>query len=118
MSCPAVIHVYASLGQPKAVVVVTPGPQGPIGSRWLGGATAPAASLGVIGDWYLRANGDVYGPKGASGWGSVVFALQPPLSSAPVQSVAGRTGAVVLAVADVSGAASVGLAAGLALALG
>jgi len=38
--------------------------------------------------------------------------------AAPVQSVAGRTGDVVLTVDDVSGAASIGLAAGLSIALG
>lgn len=39
-------------------------------------------------------------------------------AAAPVQSVAGKTGVVSLSVADVSGAASIGLAAGLSIALG
>lgn len=39
-------------------------------------------------------------------------------SAAPVQSVAGKTGAVSLDVTDVSNAASIGLAAGLSIALG
>lgn len=181
MSCPAVILVYANLGLPKAVAAVTPGPPGAVGSKWFGGTTAPPPEVGVVGDWFMRSNGSVYGPKSASGWGSVVFTLQPPLSTAPaqplaatatsgssglpadaghqhpfptasqvgadpqgtaaaavtahlqaashlttqqaaaaapVQSVAGRTGAVTLTVSDVSGASSIGLAAGLAIALG
>lgn len=90
MSCPAVIHVYANLGLPKAVVVTTPGPVGPIGSRWLGGTAAPAANLGVVGDWYIRSTGAVYGPKTEAGWGSVVFTLQAPLSTAPAQPLAAQ----------------------------
>ena len=169
MSCPAVIDVLVPSG-PIVVDMVTPGPPGAIGSRWFTGASVPAADLGAVGDYYLRVNGDVYGPK-ASGWGAVQFTLtgsallsdstpQPlgtaaegtaatasrsdhrhamptaaqvgadsagtaaaavaaheaaadphPLyitagevaAAAPVQSVAGRTGAVVLGVTDVSG---------------
>ena len=93
MSCPAVIHVYANLGLPKAVVVTTPGPVGPIGSRWLGGTAAPAANLGVVGDWYLRSTGAVYGPKTEAGWGSVVFTLQVPLSTASAQPLAAQAAA-------------------------
>jgi hypothetical protein len=73
VSCPAVIDVLVPSG-PVVVDVVTPGPQGPIGSRWLTGTAVPASSLGLAGDFYLRSNGDVYGPK-TSNWGSVQFTL-------------------------------------------
>jgi hypothetical protein len=73
MSCPAVIDVLVPSG-PIVVDVVTPGPPGAIGSRWFTGASVPAADLGAVGDYYLRVNGDVYGPK-ASGWGAVQFTL-------------------------------------------
>jgi hypothetical protein len=33
--------------------------------------------VGTVGDYYLRANGDVYGPKGSEGWGDVQFSLTP-----------------------------------------
>lgn len=74
MSCPAVIEVYAATG-PVVVEVVTPGPQGPIGSKWITGSGAPSSSTGAVGDFYLRENGDVYGPKASGGWGSVEFTL-------------------------------------------
>jgi len=46
------------------------GPKGTAGSKILAGATAPDASVGAIGDYYLdRATGMLYGPKKASGWG-------------------------------------------------
>lgn len=52
------------------------GPAGPTGERGPQGSTIhsgdgnPAGSLGVAGDYYLdRQNGDLYGPKTASGWG-------------------------------------------------
>jgi hypothetical protein len=172
MSCPVVIDVLVPSG-PVVVEVVTPGPPGPIGSRWFTGSAVPGSGLGTVGDFYLRANGDVYGPKTSGGWGSVQFTqtgsggaslsddVPQPLgtaaagtsikasrsdhrhampsaaqvgadatgtaaaavaahvaaadphptyttaaeaaAAAPVQSVAGRTGAVTLAVADVSG---------------
>ena len=73
MSCPAVIDVLVTSG-PIVVDVVTPGPPGAIGSRWFTGASVPAADLGAVGDYYLRVNGDVYGPK-ASGWGAVQYTL-------------------------------------------
>lgn len=88
MSCPAVIHVYANASLPKAVVVATPGPVGPVGSRWLGGPDVPTLGLGSVGDWYIRSNGDVYGPKTVAGWGAVTFVLQHPLSTVPAQPLA------------------------------
>lgn len=74
MSCPAVIDVLVPSG-PVVVEVVTPGPPGAIGSRWFTGSGVPAADLGAVGDFYLRSNGDVYGPKASGGWGSVQFTL-------------------------------------------
>ena len=87
MSCPAVIDVYAATG-PVVAEVVTPGPPGPVGSRWLVGSAVPTSGVGAVGDYYLRGNGDVYGPKATGGWGSVQFALSgPPGASAPVYAI-------------------------------
>ena len=70
MTCPAVIKI------------VTPGPpgaqgeQGPagIGAEWQRGSGAPGSGVGANGDFYLNtANGDIYGPKAAGAWGSVIF---------------------------------------------
>lgn len=36
------------------------GPTGAPGSQIYGGADAPAAGLGISGDWYHRFNGDIY----------------------------------------------------------
>jgi len=74
MSCPAVIDVLVPSG-PVVVEVVTPGPPGATGSRWITGSGVPGSGIGQIGDLYLRANGDVYGPKASGGWGSVQFTL-------------------------------------------
>lgn len=85
MSCPAVIDVLVPSG-PVAFDVVTPGPPGPpgpIGSRWITGSGAPSPSTGAAGDFYLRENGDVYGPKTSGGWGSVQFTLTGSGSGAP-----------------------------------
>src|SRR6201986_3711834 len=47
------------------------GPAGQDGSQIYSGNGAPAASLGKIGDCYLdKSNGNLYGPKTASGWGT------------------------------------------------
>ena len=88
MRCPAVIDVLVPSG-PVVVEVVTPGPPGAIGSRWFTGAGVPAADLGAVGDYYLRANGDVYGPKASGGWGAVQFTLTggASLSDATPQSL-------------------------------
>jgi hypothetical protein len=74
MSCPAVIDVLVPSG-PVVVEVVTPGPPGAIGSRWFTGSAVPGPGVGAVGDFYLRENGDVYGPKTSGGWGSVQFTL-------------------------------------------
>jgi len=62
---------------PSVVRIAVPGPPGAIGSRWLNGSNVPGLEVGTVGDYYLRANGDVYGPKGSEGWGDVQFSLTP-----------------------------------------
>ena len=52
------------------------GPQGPagVGSLWLQGEGAPSSGDGGEGDFWLDTNtGNIYGPKGSSAWGGVVF---------------------------------------------
>ena len=47
------------------------GPAGANGTIIYSGTTTPAPSLGDVGDYYLDLSTDVlYGPKGASGWGT------------------------------------------------
>lgn len=57
------------------------GTAGAIGSKWLTGTDVPAAGTGVDGDFYLRSNGDYYGPKASGAWGSVVASLKGPAGS-------------------------------------
>ena len=90
MSCPEVIDVLVP-GGPVVVEVVTPGPPGPIGSRWLIGESVPGNGIGVNGDNYLRSNGDVYGPKTSAGWGNVQFTLTGSGGSVTNLSVISRT---------------------------
>lgn len=52
------------------------GNDGTNGARWHVGAPVPDAGLGALGDFYLRDNGDVYGPKAGGGWGAVVAVLK------------------------------------------
>ena len=59
----------------------TPGTNGTNGSKWLTGTGVPAAGTGVDGDFYLRSNGDYYGPKASGAWGSVVASLKGPAGS-------------------------------------
>jgi hypothetical protein len=41
---------------------------------WQQGAGVPGSGVGETGDFYLNtSNGDIYGPKTSSGWGSVIF---------------------------------------------
>ena len=58
------------------------GDAGLIGSKWLTGATVPAAGSGLNGDFYLRSNGDYYGPKTSGAWGAVVGNLKGAAGSA------------------------------------
>lgn len=63
-----------SVSLPPAVVVATSGVQGPRGNSVLHGVGAPAASLGVDGDWYLDNTTPtsliMYGPKTSGAWGT------------------------------------------------
>ena len=59
----------------------TPGTNGTNGSKWLTGTDVPAAGTGVDGDFYLRSNGDYYGPKASGAWGAVVGSLKGPAGS-------------------------------------
>lgn len=123
------------------IEVVTAGPQG-LGSAWQQGAGAPSSGLGANGDFYLNTtNGDIYGPKAAGAWGSVVFNITGPtgasgpagadasysnatpqalgIAAAGVANSAARSDHVhAMPSASDVGAASIGLAAGLSLALG
>lgn len=54
----------------------TNGSDGAAGSKWWFGTTVPAAGTGANGDFYLRDTGDVYGPKAAGAWGSVVASMK------------------------------------------
>jgi hypothetical protein len=67
---------WAEVG-PLVIEILSPGPPGASGSQWFSGSAVPAADLGAVGDYYLRANGDVYGPKASGGWGAVQFSLTP-----------------------------------------
>lgn len=52
------------------------GTAGAAGAKWHTGTDVPAAGTGVDGDFYLRSNGDYYGPKASGVWGSVVASLK------------------------------------------
>ena len=52
------------------------GMAGAAGAKWHTGTGVPAAGTGVDGDFYLRSNGDYYGPKASGAWGSVVSSLK------------------------------------------
>jgi hypothetical protein len=76
---------------------------GPAGKTILSGTAAPTSADGTDGDYWLdNAAWTIYGPKASGVWP----AGHSLGSGGAVSSVAGRTGAVVLAVADVTGAAS------------
>jgi hypothetical protein len=87
--------------------IVVEGPPGTPGTQIYSGTGAPSTGVGVDGDYYIdKTPGAVtlYGPKASGAWPTGI-----PLTSSgssPVTSVAGKTGAVTLVVADVSGAAS------------
>jgi hypothetical protein len=94
MSCPAVIKVVTP-GPPGAT-----GPAGPagLGSAWQQGEGAPPGGLGSDGDFYLNTtNGDIYGPKTAGAWGSVIFNIaegqQGPVGPTGATGATGPAGA-------------------------
>lgn len=65
-----------TLALPPAVVIAPTGVQGPRGTGTLNGHGAPAANLGVDGDWYIDntvpAALTIYGPKTSGAWGAGV----------------------------------------------
>lgn len=69
-------------------------PFGP-GTRWRSGDDVPDDAIGVNGDYFLRINGDVYGPKAAGSWGEPWTNLNGPSSAsaqAAAQSAQGAAG--------------------------
>jgi len=64
---------YDTAGKPRTFPVTAV--DGSVSAaNWLAGSGAPASNTGATGDMYLNtANGDVYGPKTAGGWGGVVL---------------------------------------------
>lgn len=54
----------------------TAGSAGAAGAKWYTGTDVPAAGTGANGDFYLRSNGDYYGPKASGVWGAVVASLK------------------------------------------
>ena len=66
------------------------GEDGAAGSKILSGTSAPAASVGAQGDWYINtSNARMYGPKGASGWPGTYTDLTGP------QGIAGNAGTIM-----------------------
>jgi len=64
------------------------GAAGAAGSKIYSGSTAPASTLGAIGDYYLNtSNYMFYGPKASTGW-NVPISLQGPQGNANVQTTA------------------------------
>ena len=60
----------------------TNGTNGVDGNTILNGNGAPAASLGVVGDYYIDNQADaIYGPKTESSWGSPTSLVGPPGTS-------------------------------------
>jgi hypothetical protein len=54
------------------------GPRGVAGRTILNGAGAPDPELGAVGDFYLSADSELYGPKDAdTGWGAGVSLVGP-----------------------------------------
>lgn len=88
--------------------VLVQGPAGTPGSKVLSGTGTPSAGTGVNGDYYFDVTPGavkLHGPKASGAWPAGVLISG---GSSAVTSVAGRTGAVVLAVADVTGAVATG----------
>ena len=85
------------------------GVAGPEGKTVRSGSTAPAAGLGVDGDFYINTTANtIYGPKAAGAWGSPVNLVGPqgpagadstvagPQGPQGIQGVAGPTGPATL----------------------
>ena len=61
--------IYTRAGGSWSLVVDVNGADGDDGSMWHSGSSAPAGSLGKIGDWYFRtSNGFVYEKTAATTW--------------------------------------------------
>lgn len=77
---PAAMTMYgpkAAVAWPAGVILKgSAGTAGAAGAKWHTGTDVPAAGTGVDGDFYLRSNGDYYGPKASGAWGSVVASLK------------------------------------------
>jgi len=70
---------------------------------WWSGSGVPSSGLGSNGDMYLRtSNGDVYGPKTAGSWGSVVSNLIGPTGGPGPTGPTGPTGPGYLATSTTS----------------
>ncbi len=116
-----VIHQTIIAAPPTTAAAGTPGPagadgkdgaNGTPGTQWYTGTTAPASTLGIIGDDYLNtatgdlylkasagwgANGNIRGPQGAAGTGGGgsaggVTVLSGAAPGFPVPSAGGRGG--------------------------
>jgi hypothetical protein len=69
------------------------GSTGATGASFLSGSGVPGSGLGANGDTYLNtANGDLYGPKTAGAWGSVVGSLKGPTGATGGTGSTGATG--------------------------
>jgi hypothetical protein len=68
------------------------GAAGTNGAKWYVGAGAPVGGTGIDGDFYLRTNGDVYGPKIGGAWGAVVGSLLGATGSQGPQGIQGDPG--------------------------
>lgn len=74
---------YPPGGDPDGLVGQAPaGTAGAAGAKWHTGTDVPAAGTGVDGDFYLRSNGDYYGPKASGAWGVVVASLKGAVGGA------------------------------------
>lgn len=82
-----------------------PGLIGPIGSKWLTGTVVPAAGTGADGDFYLRSNGDYYGPKTTGAWGAIVASLKGSAGGSPLP-VGGTAGQVLTKASTTDGDAT------------
>lgn len=70
------------------------GPQGPAATTsWHTGSTVPSNAIGVNGDFYLRSNGDYYGPKAGGAWAGPAGSLAGPSGAAGAAGTPGAAGA-------------------------
>lgn len=83
---------------------------------FLSGSGVPAIGTGSVYDMYINtATGDLYGPKTALGWGSIIANIKGPAGAAGVGDVVGPASSVNLRVAVFSGTTGKLLADGGAL---